>query len=440
VTIRLAFDRMMSDRIPSGVLPDEWVSLGTRVREAMPDVQTLANAGRLGFRDLEAQAEEFDKVVAFAAEARGRYDDIVVLGIGGSALGAIALRTALGTAEARPRLHVLDNVDPVAVATTLGMLTLSRTCFVVISKSGTTVETMAQYAIVRARLDAAALPARAHLVFVTDPERGALRLIASAEEIPAFAVPENVGGRFSVFTPVGTLPAALAGWDVAAFVAGALAMRDRCDGAALETNPAAVFATLQWRAHQMLGQGIHVLMPYCDALRDVAPWFAQLWAESLGKIDRDGLSVGPTPLAARGATDQHSQLQLFMEGPADKTVTFLAAKRSGDDLVVAPDALLPEALHYVRGHTLGALLDAEQEATAEALASAGRPSMTITVDAADAWHVGGLMMLFMQATVLAGALYRVDPLDQPGVELGKKLAKAALAAPPVPTGASRWTV
>jgi glucose-6-phosphate isomerase len=331
-------------------------------------------------------------------------------------------------------------VDPVTIGATLAALTLSRACFVVISKSGTTLETVAQYAVVRARLEAASLPVRAHLVFVTDPEQGALRQLARAEEIPAFAVPENVGGRYSVFTPVGTVPAALAGWDVSSFLAGALAMRDRCDGAELASNPAAVFATLQWRAHQMLGQGIHVMMPYCDALRDVAPWFAQLWAESLGKIDRDGLSVGPTPLAARGATDQHSQLQLFMEGPTDKTVTFLAAKRTGDDLLVAPDAPLPAALHYVRGHTIGALLDAEREATADALASAGRPSMTITVDAADAWHLGGLMMLLMQATIIAGALYRVDPLDQPGVELGKKLAKAALAASGTPPTPGRWIV
>jgi len=288
---------------------------------------------------------------------------------------------------------------------------------VVISKSGGTIETLAQYLVVRERLAVAGPDASQHLAFVADPVKGALRAIATRDGIPTFAVPPKVGGRFSVLSPVGTLPAALCGMDIDAICAGAVAMRDATMGDALAHNAAGVFATLQWRAHAQAGQGMHVMMPYSDALRDLAPRFVQLWAESLGKVDADGLHVGPTPIAIVGPTDQHSQVQLFMEGPADKTVTFLRLEQG------------EKALGFLGGHSLGELLDVECRATAGALARAGRRSMTMTVGAADAWHLGGLMMWLMHATTFAGALYRVNPLDQPGVELGKRLANAELGHP-----------
>jgi glucose-6-phosphate isomerase len=323
----------------------------------------------------------------------------------------------------------MDNVDPRTIAGVLAMLALSRTLFVVISKSGGTIETLAQYLVVGERLAQAGLPPSQHLAFVTDPAKGALRVIAQRDGIPVFDVPPNVGGRFSVLSPVGTLPAALCGMDIEALCAGAAAMRDATLGDALDRNAAGLFATLQWRAHAQAGQGMHVLMPYSDALRDLAPWFVQLWAESLGKVDADGLHVGPTPIASVGPTDQHSQVQLFMEGPADKTVTFLRLDRGGDDVTIPPIEPGEKALAFLGGHSLGELLDVECRATAGALARAGRPSMTMTVGAADAWHLGGLMMWLMQATTYAGALYRVNPLDQPGVELGKRLANQELGHP-----------
>jgi len=379
-------------------------------------------------------------VLAFAGRVQGQYDEIVVLGIGGSSLGAMALRTALLPAawnartvaqrQGRPRLHVLDNVDPRTIAGVLSIVALPCTLFIVISKSGGTIETLAQYLVVRERLEQAGLDPARHFAFVTDPAKGALRAIAERDAIPVFAVPPNVGGRFSVLSPVGTLPAALCGMDVEALCTGAMVMRDATMGADLAANASALFATLQWRAHTHAGQGQHVMMPYSDALRDLAPWFVQLWAESLGKRDADGLSVGPTPIASVGATDQHSQVQLFMEGPADKTVTFLRLESAADDVVIpAPGASAP-GLDYLGGHSLGELLDVECRATAGALARAGRPSMTVSVGAPDAWHVGGLMMWLMQATTIGGALYRVNPLDQPGVELGKRLANHELGRPP----------
>ncbi|HVZ48448.1 MAG TPA: glucose-6-phosphate isomerase, partial [Gemmatimonadaceae bacterium] len=284
----------------------------------------------------------------------------------------------------------------------------------------------AQYAIARDRVQAEGFDAARHFVVVTDPAEGPLRAIAARDGIAAFDVPPSVGGRFSVFTPVGTLPAALAGYDVPAFVAGARALRDRTGTATLAENPAGLVGALLWRAHQRAGQNTHVLMPYADALRDLGPWFVQLWAESLGKVDADGMPTGPTPLAARGATDQHSLLQLLMQGPADKVVVFVRVASHPRDLVIPAAADVPEVAAFLRGRTMGEVLDAEADATARALVSAGRPSMTITVDAAEARAMGELMMLLMMATIYAGALYRVDPLGQPGVELGKRLARETL--------------
>ena len=313
---------MTEPAVPAGVRDDDWTGLADRFRAAHQAVAGVAATGVYGYRELEAQAAERTRVAAFATEVAGRYDDIAVLGIGGSSLGAIALRSALlpaawnaRTSEergGRPRLHVLDNVDPRTITGVLSIVALPRTLFVVISKSGGTVETLAQYLVVRDRLAREGLDAARHLAFVTDPVKGALRAIASRDGIPVFAVPPNVGGRFSVLSPVGTLPAALCGVDIEALCTGAMVMRDATMGDDLLHNAAGLFATLQWRAHAQAGQGQHVMMPYSDALRDLAPWFVQLWAESLGKVDADGLHVGPTPIASVGATDQHSQvLQLL---------------------------------------------------------------------------------------------------------------------------------
>jgi glucose-6-phosphate isomerase len=339
----------------------------------------------------------------------------------------------------RPRMHVLDNLDPVTIAALLDQVKLERTLFVVTSKSGGTAETMAQYLVVRETLERHQLAVRDHVVFVTDPRKGALRPVANAEKIPALDIPANVGGRFSVLCPVGVLPAALIGIDTAGLLKGAGEMAARCVAPGLRDNPAAVFGMLQNLADVKAGKRIHVMMQYADALRDCADWFVQLWAESLGKIrPGDKASVGPTPLASLGATDQHSQVQLFMEGTADKTVTLISVPRAGRDVEIPKLHQDVPELAYLGGHALGEVLDVERRATAGALARRGRPNMTIELDAVDAWHVGALFMLLECATIYAGALYGVNPLDQPGVELGKNFTYAIMGRPGSDAARKEW--
>ena len=439
MSLTLDYSFMLADAVTGGVSPDDFSAARTTFREAHASVDARRRSGELGFFDLPSDRALIGQVLDFAVAARGRYRDVVILGIGGSALGPVALRNALRPPfwnalgddgrEGSPRLHVLDNVDPVTIGAVLERLRLAESLFLVISKSGGTAETMSQYLIVRDRLAKAGLPLAQHLVFVTDPEKGALRPIARAEGIPALDVPSNVGGRFSVLSPVGMLPAALIGIDVEAILAGAGDMARRCEGDDLATNPAGAYAVLQWLADTKGNKRVHVLMPYADPLKDVAAWFVQLWAESLGKRHPSGAHVGPTPLPALGATDQHAQVQLFMEGPVDKTVTVVAVRTPPDDITIpGAHADVPD-LSYLGGHSLWELLNAERRATTGALAARGRPSMTIELERIDPWHLGGLMMLLEIATAYAGALYGVNAFDQPGVELGKRYTYGIMGRP-----------
>jgi glucose-6-phosphate isomerase len=451
MTLRIDYTNMMGDVIDGGISVETWRGAADAFRRATSGFARRRGAGELGFLALPGDAALHAQSTNFAQQARGKYDDVVVLGIGGSALGPIALRTALLkpawnalTAEARggqPRLHVLDNVDPHTIGALLGRLSLDRALFVVTSKSGGTAETMSQYLVVRERLNDAKLAARDHLVFITDPNKGALRELARNEGISALDIPAAVGGRFSVLTPVGILPAALVGIDTAQLLAGAADIAKQCAGDALEKNPAGVFAMLQFLADTTLGRHIHVLMPYSDPLRDMADWFVQLWAESLGKHSQPGdKGVGPTPYGALGATDQHSKVQLFMEGPPDKTVAFIAVRDGGSDITIPKLHSDVKELGYLGGHHLGELLSIEQRATAGALARRGRPNMTIHVDRADAWHVGALFMLLEIATIYAGELYGVNPLDQPGVELGKQFTYAMLGRADAEQARQEWNL
>ena len=457
--VRLDFGNLMASRVDGGVDPSLIAGdMSGAFRQAHAVVEERRVAGDLGFLDLPYAAEGVDRVRELAGGFAHWLDDVVVLGIGGSGLGATALKEALlgpfwndRSEEGRahlPRLHIVDNPDPFTYRALLERVDLARTMFNVVSKSGATAETMAQYLVARGRVEDVVGPgeARRHFLFTTDPQSGALRQIGEAEDIPMLSVPPNVGGRFSVLSSVGLLPVAVCGVDPATLLAGAATMAERCRGDVLAENPAGVLATLLHHADREQGRPIHVLMPYSDRLRPVALWFQQLWAESLGKactLEGEARLSGPTPLAAAGATDQHSLLQLLMEGPHDKVVLFVHVD-DAEASVDIPDRH-PEipSLTYLGGHSLGELLATERIATAEALRRAGRPNATLHLPRVGPGELGQLFMLLQVATVYAGALYNVDPMNQPGVELGKQLTyglmgRAGLEPPEVIAVDSKW--
>ena len=451
--MKLAYGRMLQDGLDGrhGLPRSRLAELAERFVAVQAEVRRRRAAGEYGFYDLVDQGPTIRQITGFAEGLGQAHDHVLVLGIGGSALGTKALLNALRRPawnewddegrEFYPRLTVLENVDPTTVAAALRRIDPRRVLVNVISKSGGTAETMAQYLVVRAWLEEALGDAAfRHLVFTTDPARGALREIASRDGIATLEVPPAVGGRFSVLSPVGLLPAALTGIDVAALLTGARRGIERAEASDLLGNPAALYAALHWAADTDLGARIHVLMPYTDRLREFAEWYRQLWAESLGKrVDREGrtVHVGPTPVAAVGATDQHSQVQLFMEGPFDKVITFVRLERFGEDVSI-PGAgetsagtprELPPDLAYLPGHGLGELLHAEYEATASALAEMGRMSCTLHLPELTSETMGEAIMFYQLATGYAGAWYGIDPFDQPGVELGKRLTYAAMGRP-----------
>lgn len=358
-------------------------------------------------------------------------DTLVVDGIGGSALGALALQTAL-----RPRgkrLVILDNVDPEGVRARLEGLDAQRTAVNVVTKSGSTAETMANLLVMlewmEARLGASHLQ---RWCATTDPEKGDLLVLARRLGMPVLNVPPNVGGRFSVLTPVGLLPAAFLGLDVPALLDGARDMRRHCWSARPERNLGVLGAVLLHEMATRRGRNVQVVMPYAEALLHLADWYRQLWAESLGKrLDRRGrrAETGQTPVVALGATDQHSQVQLYVEGPHDKVVTFWEVSAFREDVPIPRAHGDLASTAYLGGRTLGELLLAEKKGTEVALARAGRPSFTYLVPPLSERVLGQLFYLFEFQTALSGELYGIDAFDQPGVE-GGKLATYALMGRP----------
>lgn len=426
--LALDFNSVLSSRIGNhGLEPSAITGLAAQAKKAHERLEGLRADGNLGWWNLPTEAEIRDPAIALGEELKGRFENVVVLGIGGSSLGPRAVISALGgpfhnlaPKEKRPgaRIFFPDNSDPSTFAALLDLLDLSKTCFLVITKSGGTAETLSQLLVVRERLGP---KLKDQVVAITDPEKGALRQIAEKEGLRTLPVPPKVGGRFSVLTAVGLVPIAAAGFDVAALCEGADSMRKRCEAAALEKNPAYLLGGTHYLFDKK-GQHIHVLFPYADALRDIGDWYVQLWAESLGKNE----AVGPTPIRAVGATDQHSMLQLLMEGPRNKLVTFVAVQEKRADLQLHGAWAGHDELGYLSGKSMGELIDAERVGTAAALTQAGRPSITLRLPRIDARSVGELLFLWEAATAFTGFLYGVDPFDQPGVEVSKKITQGLL--------------
>ncbi|GIW74490.1 MAG: glucose-6-phosphate isomerase [Phycisphaerales bacterium] len=460
----LRLDRCLASAVGEHGLEDDLLADdGPAARTAAELTRSLESTRGTGWERWRLLAEEpmrsehLRAVQALAQDYQGLLDNVVVLGIGGSALGNLALQSALNPLTHNllpdqrrpgPRLFVLDNADPVLVHQTLALLAdqdprFDRTLFVVISKSGETAETAAQFLIVRDRLMQARGPGHAdRLVAVTDPKTGTMRRLCDRFGYRTLPVPEGVGGRFSVLSPVGLCTAALCGIDVVGLLDGAAAMERACRNESLADNPAARLATVLVHLGLRRGKTIHVMMPYANGLYLMADWWRQLWAESLGKrVTKPGIGlVGPsdgssapvhvgfTPVKALGATDQHSQVQLYREGPNDKAIIFLEVQRFDADVPI-PAGLGEPALSYLEGSSLGRLLAAEKRATEFALTESRRPNLTIAFPRVTAHAVGQFVMLWQVATAYAGLMLGVDPYDQPAVELGKQATFALMGKP-----------
>ncbi len=436
--IEIDTSRMMADAVgpEHGIAPDDLASLEHAAKRAHEALAKQRAAGELPFYDLPYQ--DLGPIMETAGWVQSKFDDFLLVGIGGSSLGPKAAHQALApvhynllSREARggPRLFFLENVDPHTLDATLKMVDPAWTCVSVVSKSGGTAETAANYMVVRGFFGEHVHNPAAHMIATTDPVEGELRALAAREGWKTLPIPPGVGGRFSQLTAVGLLPAAVCGLDVAGLLAGAADMEARTRAADLSGNPAYHLAALHYLANVRKNKAICVMMPYADALTSFADWFVQLWAESLGKahgVDGREVRAGQTPLPAVGAIDQHSQLQLFVEGPNDKMVTFVRLGRFPD--AGAIPEIHPEvgSMAYLGGHSLAELLNIEQAATEMALTQHQRPSMRIDVPELNAFTLGQLFFLYEVATAFAGGLYGVNPFDQPGVEHGKKLAYGAL--------------
>jgi len=368
-----------------------------------------------GYASLNLPTTTDTDAIESAVEPVADSDAVLTVGIGGSALGAATISEALGPSGTEH--YVLDNVDPDHVQTILSKLELSATAVNVVSRSGTTAETLANFLVVREAMDDAGVDWTERTV-VTTVEEGPLRDLADGHGLPSLSVPEGVPGRFSALSAVGLVPAAIQGHDIAGLVAGGQAGADSL-APSLFDCPAYAYGATAYALDQR-EYSTNVMMPYAEGLEAFAEWFAQLWAESLGK---DG--GGQTPVRALGATDQHSQLQLYRAGPKDKLVSLVRVTDGPEQPI--PETGIPD-LAYLGGTGLGELLDAEFEATEASLAAAKCPNVRIEIERLDAESVGRLLYEMEAACILAGELYGVETFTQPAVEWGKRAARGLLGA------------
>jgi glucose-6-phosphate isomerase len=388
-----------------------------------------------GFMRLPKTAEYAEASARVAGEVRSSgATDFIHVGIGGSALGPMAVHKALnhpyynvlsGEDRRGPRMHFAENTDPATLSAILDLAEPEGTYVNVVTKSGSTAETMANFLVIRGVLvdSLGDFGFQGRTIATTDPEEGFLKQIADREDMKVLPIPADVGGRFSVLTPVGLLPAAVAGLDIDALLAGAAQCVDEVNEQGAE-HPAVVGAAMHYLLDTARGRNVRVMMTYADALERLAAWFVQLWAESLGK---DG--KGSTPHGAVGTTDQHSQVQLYMQGPEDKVIEIVEVEEHPRDLTI-PEAYEDlEGVGYLGGHTMAELLNVECDATRRALSGAGHPNSTIRLRATNEENLGYVFQALEVQTAIAGSLYGVNAFDQPGVEAGKNITYTRMGRP-----------
>ncbi|TCK60869.1 glucose-6-phosphate isomerase [Seleniivibrio woodruffii] len=425
--IRVDYNYVMDKYIAGGLSEEQLEEYKEKAKLGLSRLLRMYDNGDAGFIGLPSQSTA--PLKKFAKEINGKFNDLIVVGIGGSSLGVETVCNAMlpfgynarSFAERGcfPRVWVADNVDPSKINSILSECQPEDTFVCIITKSGSTVETAANFGVIYEWLTTKVKNPKKQICAITDPEKGSLRAMANDKGFVSFDVQPNVGGRFSVLSPVGLVPAAILGLDIDKLLQGAMSANK--DGYEQILTLSAIYMYFMDK-----GKNINVMMPYSSRLISFADWFCQLWGESLGKSKtKNGqhISFGTTPVRATGTIDQHSQVQLYKEGPNDKVFTFIEVlNHDKDKKIVSPY----EAYDYLNGHTLGKLCNIELMGTEAALKTADRPSVKISLDIVDEYTIGALFMLWQYIVPVIGLAYDIDPFDQPGVEEGKDYAYSML--------------
>lgn len=442
--IRMDINNMFTDFVGAeGIALADIENISDKIETAKKGMIEKRENGKMDWRDLPYNQDDVvADILSYVDSVKSEFDAFVVLGIGGSALGPMAVQQAINhpfyneIPEKRngfPRLYVADNVDPERLVYLFETIDITKSLFNVISKSGSTSETMSQFMIIKQMLEEklGKEAAKKHIVCTTDKENGNLIKISKEEGYKTFIIPSGVGGRFSELTPVGLLPAALTGVDIKELLAGAAFMDELSKNDDIFKNPAYMYAVLNYLGMEK-GKNISVVMPYADSLKYISDWYAQLWAESLGKkFDNDGnvVNVGPTPVKALGVTDQHSQVQLYAEGPFDKMIVLMGVDKYKETITIPKIYEDIPSLGFLGGVTQNQLIAVEQMATEYALMKAGKMNMTITLPEVNEFTLGQVLYFFEVATGFAGELLNINAFDQPGVEEGKNATYAMFGRP-----------
>ena len=437
--ISIDYNNMMADYVgqEQGFTDDDIDKNKKIALSAFNTVKENRGKGMMGWTELPYNQKEIvEDILKTAKDIKKNFENFVVLGIGGSALGPIAVFQALchlrfnelpKKVRKAPKLYVEDNVDPERMCALLDVIDVEKTCFNVITKSGATSETMAQYLIIMDILKAKLKDkASENIIATTSATKGNLIKLAKKENMKTFYIPDGVGGRFSQLSPVGLLPAAVVGIDIKGLLAGAEYMDKICSNSNIRKNPALLLALFQFLSMKK-GKNISVMMPYADSLKYVADWYCQLWGESLGKaVDNNGqeVFVGQTPVKALGVTDQHSQIQLYREGPFDKVITLIGVENFRKTIAIPHGCDDIADVAFLSGNTMNKLINAERMATEYALTTAKRLNHTIMLNEVNAFTIGQLLFLFEMETAFAGAMLNIDTFNQPGVEGGKNATYA----------------
>ncbi|HXE53132.1 MAG TPA: glucose-6-phosphate isomerase [Tepidisphaeraceae bacterium] len=426
-----------------GVSDKDLKQLAPRIKELTKQMADERKAGKLKYRDLPQDEDMVDSVHREVEHFRDRCDVLIVLGIGGSALGNIALQNALNPftynlmsdrTRPGPQLFVLDNVDPDQIKSVVELVTpkIKKTIVNVVSKSGETAETAAQFILFRDLLQQKlGKKYKENILATTDPAGGTLREICNKEGFRTLEVPEGVGGRFSVMSAVGLFSAAMCGIDIDALLAGAADADKRLKDGDVYKNAAAMIAAVNYTLDQK-GKPISVMMPYSSSLYSLADWYRQLWAESLGKqngLKKKNVFAGQTPVKALGTTDQHSQVQLYREGPNDKVITFLEVERFASRIGIPSSMKGVETLDYLAGSNFQTLINSEKLGTEYALMESQRPTMTVLFPQISPQTVGQFLYTYEVAVSYMGGLLEINTYDQPAVQLGKDATYALMGKP-----------